>query len=94
MPVLNLDMVDLASSNPALVQKKARICVGLGMAQARDFEIDIPPSDVVERQSILPSLLSAAVPLLQRNGNYFENGPTKLVEPDCRRLAESKLKNA
>ncbi|GFW23295.1 transposable element Tcb1 transposase [Trichonephila clavipes] len=51
MPVLNLDLVDLASSNPALAQKKARICVGLGMAQARDFEIDIPPSDVVERSN-------------------------------------------
>ncbi|GFS81415.1 hypothetical protein NPIL_279492 [Nephila pilipes] len=37
----------------ALAQKKARICVGLGMAQARDFEIDIPPSDVVERYNNL-----------------------------------------
>ncbi|GIX94891.1 hypothetical protein CDAR_560751 [Caerostris darwini] len=73
MPVLNLDLVDLASSNPynvhirfpqssefyeirlnktsrkVLAQKKARICVGLGMAQARDFEIDIPPTEYVER---------------------------------------------
>ncbi|KFM63046.1 hypothetical protein X975_19186, partial [Stegodyphus mimosarum] len=48
MPVLNLDLADLASSNPALAQKKALICVGLGMAQARDFEIDIPPSSIVE----------------------------------------------
>ncbi|KAG8192439.1 hypothetical protein JTE90_017969 [Oedothorax gibbosus] len=77
MPVISLDMADLANSNPALAQKKARICVGLGMAQARDFEMDMAPSEEVQRANTGPKLA-----YLTPRRQVPRHGPVGIDAPD------------